>query len=178
MTQDAKAGVKDWLSRLELDSHRLFDQVINLIFRVLTLLVIIALIGGVIQFFLGLGKLWEAEEISDSFAAIITDMLTLFVLVELLRSMVDYFTHHRLRMTFILDAALVFVVRELMIKLYAHGIVASEVYPMAVLILVLGIVRTGAVVVFQQEQRLAEYLSGRDAQRRGDTPPREDSPRA
>lgn len=167
MAQDSKHPVLDWLKNLELDSNRLFDMVINLIFRVLTLLVIIALIGGVIQFFLGLGKILESAEISDTFAAIITDMLTLFVLVELLRSLVDYFTHHRLRMTFILDAALVFVVRELMIKLYAHGIVASEVYPMAVLILVLGVVRTGAVLVFQQEQRLAEYLADRASSRRG-----------
>jgi uncharacterized membrane protein (DUF373 family) len=167
MAQDAKHPVLDWLKNLELDSQRLFDQVINLIFRVLTLLVIIALLGGVVQFFLGLGKILESSEISDTFAAIITDMLTLFVLVELLRSLVDYFTHHRLRMTFILDAALVFVVRELMIKLYAHGIVASEVYPMAVLILVLGMVRTGAVLVFQQEQRLADDLAQRASSRRG-----------
>lgn len=161
MAQDSKRPVLEWLSKVELDSQRLFDHVINLVFRVLTLLVIIALIGGVIQFFLGLGKILESSEIGDTFAAIITDMLTLFVLVELLRSLVDYFTHHRLRMTFILDAALVFVVRELMIKLYAHGIVAEEVYPMAVLILVLGIVRTGAVLVFQQEQRLAERVASR-----------------
>jgi len=168
MPDNDRPGWMRWLANLELDSQRLFDQVIGLIFRVLTLLVIIALLGGVVQFFLGLGKIWESREISDSFAAIITDMLTLFVLVELLRSLVDYFTHHRLRMTFILDAALVFVVRELMIKLYDHGIVASEVYPMAVLILVLGIVRTGAVLVFQQEQRLADYLSDRDARRRSE----------
>ena len=170
MSQDSKHPVLDWLRNLELDSQRLFDQVINLIFRVLTLLVIIALLGGVVRFFLGLEKLLEPTDVGDAFAAIITDMLTLFILVELLRSLVDYFTHHRLRMTFILDAALVFVVRELMIKLYDHGIVADEVYPMAVLILVLGIVRTGAVLVFQQEQRLADQVGERGASRRGATP--------
>ncbi len=176
MVRDWRSVLQNWLTNLELDSQRLFDQVINLIFRVLTFLVIVALIGGVIQFFLDLGKLWESTGISESFAAIITNMLTLFVLVELLRSLVDYFTHHRLRMTYILDAALVFVVRELMVKLYAHGIVASEIYPMAVLILVLGIVRTGAVLVFQQEQRLAEHLAQRATSRgegtvRGGRPP-------
>ncbi|HKJ70789.1 MAG TPA: phosphate-starvation-inducible PsiE family protein [Gammaproteobacteria bacterium] len=168
MPENNRPAWMRWLAKVELDSQALFDHVINLVFRVLTLLVIVALIGGVIQFFLGLGKLWESTEISESFGVIITDMLTLFVLVELLRSLVDYFTHHRLRMTYILDAALVFVVRELMIKLYAHGIVASEVYPMAVLILVLGVVRTGAVLVFQQEQRLAGDLSERAAGGRRD----------
>jgi hypothetical protein len=52
--------------------------------------------------------------------------------------------------------------------------VASEVYPLAVLILVLGIVRTGAVLVFRQEQRLAEYLAERASSRKSsdhrDTP--------
>jgi uncharacterized membrane protein (DUF373 family) len=71
-------------------------------------------------------------------------------------------------MTFILDAALVFGVRELMIKLYDRGSVASEVYPRAGLILVVGIVRTGAVLVLQQEQRLADDLSDRDARRRSE----------
>lgn len=177
MPQDRDSGIMSRLARLDVGSEWLFDKVINLVFRVLTLLVIVALIGGVVQFFLGLDKLLKPTDIGDAFAAIITDMLTLFVLVELLRSLVDYFTHHRLRMTFILDAAMVFVVREMMIKLYDHGIVASEVYPMAVLILVLGIVRTGAVLVFQQEQRLAEYLSERassradGAERQGSPPP-------
>ncbi len=165
MAQDSRSWWKDWLGRLSLDSHRLFDQVLDLIFRILTILAIIALIGGVIQFLFGLAKLWEETRITESFAAIIADMLTLFILVELLRSMVDYFTHHRLRMTFILDAAIVFVVREMMVKLYAHGIVASEVYPMAALILVLGLVRIGTVLVFQQEQRLAEHLAERAALR-------------
>lgn len=169
MAQDPPSPWKKWFDRLNLDSKQLFDQVLDVIFRILTLLVIIALVGGVVRFFFGLVKLWEDPRISEAFATIIADMLTLFILVELLRSMVDYFTHHRLRMTFILDAALVFVVRELMIKLYAHGIVPSEVYPMAVLILVLGGVRIGTVLVFQQEQRLADLLAERAA-RRGERP--------
>jgi uncharacterized membrane protein (DUF373 family) len=58
----------------------------------------------------------------------------------------DYFELHRLKITYITDAAIVFVLREIMIGLYGHSMGSREVITLAVLILVLGGVRTLAVV--------------------------------
>ena len=58
----------------------------------------------------------------------------------------EYFSVHRLKITFIIDAALVFVLREIMIGLYEHSFESGMVMALAVLILVIGGLRTLAVI--------------------------------
>ncbi len=50
----------------------------------------------------------------------------MFIVIELLRSLIEYFTVHRLKITFITDAALVFVLREIMVGLYQHKLEAGH----------------------------------------------------
>ena len=52
---------------------------------------------------------------------------------------------HRIRITFIIDAALVFLVREVMIGLYKHALGPADVAALAALLLVLGAVRLTTV---------------------------------
>ncbi len=60
--------------------------------------------------------LFKMEGITGQYIGLIADVLTLYVLVELSRSIVDYFSSHKLRLTFIVDAAIIFVIRELLIQ--------------------------------------------------------------
>jgi uncharacterized membrane protein (DUF373 family) len=68
-------------------------------------------------------------------------------------AIVEYFEVHRLKITFILDAALVFVLREIMIGLYEHSMEAADVGALTALLLVLGAVRIAAVR-FSPERRI------------------------
>ena len=77
---------------------------------------------GVLRLFLSLGDLLVLKRVSGSYLPIISDVLTLSILIELSRSLVDYFDVHRLRLTFIIDAGIVFVLRELMIKNFENKI--------------------------------------------------------
>lgn len=70
----------------------------------------------------------------------------MFIVIELLRSIIEYFSVHRLKITFIIDAALVFVLREIMIGLYEHSLETGMITALAALILVIGGIRTLAVV--------------------------------
>jgi uncharacterized membrane protein (DUF373 family) len=76
----------------------------------------------------------------------------MFVVIELLKSIFEYFEVHRLKITFILDAALVFVLREVMIGLYRDSMHARKIVALAFLVLVLGAVRIAAVR-FSPERR-------------------------
>jgi uncharacterized membrane protein (DUF373 family) len=67
---------------------------------------------------------------------------------------VDYFSAHRLRMTFIVDAGIVFVLREIMIKLFEHKIAVEEIYALSALMFVLGSLRIASVLVFQREKMM------------------------
>ncbi|MCR4298560.1 MAG: phosphate-starvation-inducible PsiE family protein [Gallionella sp.] len=133
---------------------KIFDRAIDLIFGVLLLFITFGIVIGVIHLFLQLGDLMINTDITRNYVRIVSDVLTLFVLIELSRSLVSHFDEHRLRMTFIVDAGIVFVLREIMIKLFEQKISPDDVYALSALLFVLGILRTVSVLVYQREKRL------------------------
>ncbi len=70
----------------------------------------------------------------------------MFIVIELLRRIIAYFTVHRLKITFITAAALVFVLREIMIGLFQHDLAAGMILGLAALILAICAIRTLAVI--------------------------------
>ena len=124
---------------------RLFRVISDWIVKLLVPLSIIALMMGVARVFLDLWHVYQSPNIGEGFDTIVTDILSMFVVIELLRSIVEYFEFHRLKITFILDAAVVFLLREVMIGLYRHTLDGGLLAAIAALLLVLGVFRVGAV---------------------------------
>jgi uncharacterized membrane protein (DUF373 family) len=143
----------------KLDMIALFDRVIRMVFGLMLIFITIGIAVGVARLFLNLGNLLINGDITHQYMLIISEVLTLFILIELSRSLVDYFSAHRLRMTFIVDAGIVFVLREIMIKLFEHKIAIEEIYALSALLFVLGSLRIASVLVFQREKMMhAEAL--------------------
>jgi len=132
----------------------LFDRVVDFVFGIILLIIIFGIGIGTAQLFVSLWELFAFEGITGKYINIIADVLTLYVLIELSRSLVEYFHSHRLRLTFIVDAAIVFVIREILIGLFKHEIKPEMLYALSVFILVLGALRIGSVLVFQQEKKI------------------------
>ena len=97
-----------------------FNNLTSVVFAVILLFLMIGIMIGTAKLFLQLGDLLMDGKITGSYLTIITDVLSLFILIELSRSLVDYFEVNRLRLTFIVDAGIVFVLREIMIQLFQH----------------------------------------------------------
>jgi uncharacterized membrane protein (DUF373 family) len=116
-------------------------------------LVILALMMGIARLILDLRAVFGSQSIAAAFDMMVTNILSMFIVIELLRSIIEYFTVHRLKITFITDAALVFVLREVMIGLYEHTLQTNMIIALSVLILVIGALRTLAVV-FSPEKYL------------------------
>ena len=144
---------------------KLFERVIEIVFGIMLLFIVLAIVIGTIHLFLRLPDLLAWEDSTRHYVRIVSDVLTLFILVELSRSLADYFTAHRLRMTFIVDAGIVFILRELVVKLFEAKIDTAEIYALSALIAVLGALRIGSVLVFQREQAMLEQLSQPAAKR-------------
>ncbi|HET8542830.1 MAG TPA: phosphate-starvation-inducible PsiE family protein [Anaeromyxobacter sp.] len=146
-------GVRDVGLALDGAASRWFRRAVDLIVKLLVPLAIVALMMGIARVFLDLGSVWRTPSIAAAFDVLVTDILSMFVVIELLRSIVEYFEVHRIKITFILDAALVFVLREAMIGLYKHSLHATETGALALLLLVLGALRIAAVR-FSPERRI------------------------
>ncbi len=140
--------------KIPFDFLSLFNKVIAAVFGVMLLFITLGIVAGVLQLIIDSVELVTDEGIVRQYHKIISDVLTMFILIELSRSLVEYFNTQRLRLTFIVDAAIVFVIRELMIKLFEHTAQTQEVYALSVLLLVLGTLRIASVLVYQRERKM------------------------
>ncbi len=137
------------------------DRTIALVFAAIIVVLTLGVVIGTVRLFINLGNLATSGGITGQYMHTISDVLTLFILVELTRSLVDYFSENRLRLTFIVDAAIVFVLREIMIKLFEHKIGTDEIYALSALLFVMGALRIASVLVFQRERQMLTENSRR-----------------
>lgn len=144
------------------DALAAFNHVIDLIFKVLIFFVVLALAMGLLKMFWEVWTIMATRELKEAFGFIVTHLLTFFIILELFKSLVEYFREHRLKLTFIVDATLVFILREVMIGLYQHQNSPLQIGALALLALVLGGLRTLAIVYSPMERRMVESLRGEE----------------
>ena len=147
------------LPAVKFDVLALFDRVTRFVFGIMLAIITLGIVIGVARLFLNLGDLLMNGDITRHYFRIVSEVLTLFILIELSRSLTDYFIEHRLRMTFIVDAGIVFVLREVMIKLFEHEISTADIYALSMLLFVLGSLRIASVLVFQREKRMHDLIA-------------------
>ena len=96
----------------------IYDKFVDAVFAIILVFIIFGIAIGAVMLFGSVWSLLKVDGITGHYIDLITDVLTLYVLVELSRSLVEYFNTHKLRLTFIVDAAIVFVIREILIALF------------------------------------------------------------
>lgn len=129
---------------------RVYDTIVDVVFGLILVFIIVGIAIGTVQLFVTTWNLLRFEGITGHYINLITDVLTLYVLIELSRSLVEYFSTHKIRLTYIIDAAIVFVIREIMIALFKHEIEPQMLYAFSAFLLVLGVLRIGSVILYQR----------------------------
>ena len=128
------------------NAHDLFVQSIRFIVIVLTLFIIVVLLVGLFQTVREIKDFLFTGSVGHSFNVIVVDILTFLVIIELFRSFITYFEMHRFRLSTMIDPAIVFVIREMIVKLYGHQDLAwQSIAAFGFLLLCLGIIRSLAV---------------------------------
>lgn len=140
------------------DALAFFNRVMDGFFKCLIFFVVLTLGMGLIKLFWDVCQIATNSDLKETFGFIVTNLLTFFIVMELFKSLVEYFREHRLKLTFIVDAALVFILREVMIGLYQHQAGPLQIAALALLALVLGLVRTLAIVYSPMEKLMVERL--------------------
>jgi len=125
---------------------RVFKKVIDVIIKLMIPLAILALMIGVARIFLDLREVFKSPTIAGGFDIMVANILSMFIIVELLKGIIEYFEIHRVKITFITDATLVFILREVMIGIYQHRMGWTEILSISALLLVIGAIRTMAIV--------------------------------
>lgn len=121
----------------------LFNKVTGYIFGIILLFTTFALLIGAFRLFYKLFELFNSTGITGNYLYIFSDVLTLVILLELSRGLFQYFMEHTIRLPVILDAGIVFVLRDIMIGLFEHKLETDDIYALSLLLFVLGIIRLG-----------------------------------
>jgi uncharacterized membrane protein (DUF373 family) len=133
------------MTRLLLLVSKYFSVILDVAVLLLLPLSLVALGLGFAKAAMDLFHVNEVKSFSKAHDVLITDVLSLFVVIELIKSMADYFVQHRLKLTFIVDAAIVFMIREIMIGLYQQDLDTAHILSLSAAVLVLGAVRVVSV---------------------------------
>jgi uncharacterized membrane protein (DUF373 family) len=126
--------------------NSVFNLAIKVIVIILTVFIIAVLFVGLFHTVWGIKEFLFTKSIGQSFNIIVVNILTFLVIIELFRSFVVYFETHRFRLNTMIDPAIIFVIRELIVKLYGEQNISSEtIVAFGFLLLCLGIIRSLAV---------------------------------
>ena len=137
---------------LPMDVHSLFNRALTYIINVLIIYIIIILVLGLGKILLPIRLLVTGGEVNLELSHAITDILSFLVMIELFRSFIEYFKTKRIRLHTMIDPAIIFIIRELIIKLYTHDpLLNSTLIGFSVLLLCMGIIRSLAIVFSPKE---------------------------
>ncbi len=86
----------------------------------------------------GMGTLASHDLVKAVGQRLVSDVLSVFILIELFRSFTDYLEFHRIRLQVLAEVGFVFVLREVFVGLYAHHLNWQDLLALGFLLAILG----------------------------------------
>lgn len=123
----------------------LYRRAIRLVFNLVLVALLIGLFVGVGRTFLELGLTLSEPTVRLGLKELITNVLSLVVVLELVRVFVDYFELERVRLEVLMEIGVALALRELLLLLFAEKLSGLDLFFWTLGILALVAGRTLAV---------------------------------
>lgn len=127
-----------------IDNTKIFRKIIDSITTLFLYILLLTLVVGMIKTLFDL-RLTLFTSLDIGFNHMISSVLTIFILIDLFNTFVDYHEHERIKLTYVTDATILIVMREIAVGMYAKEFDHNFIFALSSLILVLGIVRVLAI---------------------------------
>jgi uncharacterized membrane protein (DUF373 family) len=123
----------------------LYRRTTRLVFNLVVVALLLGLFVGVTRTFLELGLTVTEPTVRLGLKDLVTNVLSLVIVLELVRVFVEYFEFERVRLEVLLEIAVALTLRELLLNLFAEKLSGLDLFlwTMGILALVAG--RTLAV---------------------------------
>jgi uncharacterized membrane protein (DUF373 family) len=123
----------------------LYRRATQLVFNLVVVALLIGLFVGVVRTFLELGLTVTEPTVRLGLKDLITNVLSLVIVLELVRVFVEYFEFERVRLEVLLEIAVALTLRELLLNLFAEKLSGLDLFLWTLGILALVAGRTLAV---------------------------------
>jgi uncharacterized membrane protein (DUF373 family) len=127
-----------------INQNKLFKSIIDLITIVILYILILVLLVGVINILVNIKSILFGT-IGGGFGQIVSSVLTIFVLIDLFKTFADFRAHEEIRITYVTDATLLIVMREIAAGVYDQRYDLHFILGLSTLLLILGIIKALAV---------------------------------
>lgn len=121
-----------------------FKIVINLVTIIILYILLLALFVGVINILLNI-KSNLLGTLGGGFSQIVSNALTIFVIIDLFKTFVDYRDHEEIKIAYATDATILIVMREIAVGVYDKNFEYQFILGSSVLLLILGIIKALSV---------------------------------
>ena len=136
-----------------IDQNNIFKTVIDLVTLIILYILLLALLVGVINILLNIKSILFGT-LGGGFGQIVSGVLTIFVLIDLFKTFVDFREHEEIRITYVTDATILIVMREIAGGLYAQRYDSQFILGLSTLLLILGIVKALAIKYPQKSSKI------------------------
>lgn len=144
------------IDNLKIDNTKIFNKVIRLITTFILYVLMVALILGVAKILLDL-RFIAFESLDSGFRNIVASVLTIFIVIDLFKTFVDFHEHERIKLTNVTDATILIIMRELALGLYAKEFEYEFILSISALLFVLGIIRVLAIKYSPDEMKESHF---------------------
>lgn len=127
-----------------IDHANFFRKITDYIVTIILYILLVALIAGILRILLDIRTI-AIDSLDGGFRQIVAGVLTLFIVIELFKTFADYSKHERIKLTYITDATILIVMREITVGLYSQSFGYQMLLALSLLLFVLGIMRVLAV---------------------------------
>lgn len=121
-----------------LSHDTIFKKVIYAVTVVVLYILLLAIVIGMFDVF---QNIWYVLVGSGDFSKVVYSVLTIFVIIDLFKTFADYRVHERIRLTYVTDATILIVMREITVLIYSHDFDTQVLLVFSLLLLVLGVMR-------------------------------------
>ncbi|MDD1745080.1 MAG: phosphate-starvation-inducible PsiE family protein [Candidatus Methanoperedens sp.] len=127
-----------------IDHTRFFKKVTDSIVTIILYILLVALIAGMIRVLLDI-RFVAVDSLEAGFRQIVASVLSLFIVIEFFKTFADYSKHERIKLTYITDATILIVMREITVGLYSQSFEYQMLFALSALMFVLGVLRVLAI---------------------------------
>ncbi|MDE2464840.1 MAG: phosphate-starvation-inducible PsiE family protein [Alphaproteobacteria bacterium] len=125
---------------------RVYDIIVNVIVSGLVLVMVctlgLAFADILATLFHLIPNLKDVQLNDVEFREMVTGILDVFIIIELFGTIIDYVRLRRLRLSALIDVVAVFILRDMLAKIYANTVPTNELLVLAVLLMTMVVARS------------------------------------
>lgn len=107
---------------------KIYKNFLKLAFNITIIVLTVSLFVGIYRTVSEIGLTLSEATVRLGFKELVTNVLSLVVVLELIRAFIDFFEHERVRVDILLEVLIAFVIREFMLHLFEGKMAGQDVF--------------------------------------------------